>query len=153
MALTTEKVLKSCPDLSVRVITSFSSSSEGVAGWVKDLAATQCGKWTWRISEKPSSTRGCDGSVWISEILSTGRGENSIKHTHDPRADVSSLQPRQCARLILRLSSCGVLRGCSSNNQLMRRSKPNSVKTGNWVSCPISSHSYVDSTGHSWTDS
>lgn len=89
MALTTEEVLKSRSDFSVRVITSFSSASDGVAGWVKDLSTTQCGKWTWRISERPSSTKGCEGSVSISEILGAGQDERSIKQTHDPRADVS----------------------------------------------------------------
>lgn len=89
MALSTEKVLKTRPDLSVRVITSFSSPSDSVSELVKDLEPTQCGKWTWRISETPSSTRGCEGSVWISEILGTGQGERSVKETHDPRADVS----------------------------------------------------------------
>lgn len=90
IALATEQILRSRPDLSVRTISSFSTSTEGVAGWVKDLKGAHCGKWTWRISERASSTLGCEGSVWISNILENGQLKKGTKDTHDSRSDVSS---------------------------------------------------------------
>lgn len=131
MALSTEKIIKSRSDLSVRVIASLSSSSQGVDEWARDLEATQCAKWVWRISERPSSTKGCEGSVWISEILGTGQGDKSVQQSHDARADVSVfILLGRHTWLTIRLSSYHVHKGCSSSNLHMRLSKRNLGKTG-----------------------
>lgn len=84
-----EQALRSNPRTSVRVITSFSSNEEGALGLAHNLRNTACGDWVWRIGETSSFSHGCEGSVWLSEILSRGQEVGGEGPKHDSRADVS----------------------------------------------------------------